>query len=356
MSPRVHPKPCSSAASTCPAPPRRVGRESSPRATGLSRSRPAPPPTRARPAAADERGLQLAGLLVFLDPPKPDAAAALQRLAGLGIAVKIVTGDNPAVATKVCRDLGLGRGGAMTGADVDALTTTALATAIARPPCSPGSAPKHKARIVAGPTPQRRRRRLPRRRRQRRARPARRRRRHLRRLGNRRRQGRRRRASCWRRTSTSSPTASAKGRRIFANTIKYVLMGTSSNFGNMFSAAGRVDLPVVPADAAVADPAQQPALRHQPAGHPHRQRRRGTAAPPIALGHRLHPPVHDLLRPDQLGLRLRHLRRDALGLPRRRHRNSAPAGSSSPWRPRPWSSSRSAPAASRSSAATPACR
>ena len=31
------------------------------------------------------------------------------------------------------------------------------------------------------------------------------------------------------------------GRRIFANTIKYVLMGTSSNFGNMFSAAGGVD-------------------------------------------------------------------------------------------------------------------
>ena len=35
-----------------------------------------------------------------------------------------------------------------------------------------------------------------------------------------------------------------EGRRIFANTIKYVLMGTSSNFGNMFSAGGRVALPV----------------------------------------------------------------------------------------------------------------
>ncbi|MFI6359428.1 hypothetical protein ACIBJF_44175 [Streptomyces sp. NPDC050743] len=39
----------------------------------------------------------------------------------------------------------------------------------------------------------------------------------------------------------------AEGRRIFANTIKYVLMGTSSNFGNMFSAAGpSLFLPFLP--------------------------------------------------------------------------------------------------------------
>ena len=43
---------------------------------------------------------------------------------------------------------------------------------------------------------------------------------------------------CWTRTSACSPTACMEGRRIFANTLKYVLMATSSNFGNMFSAAG----------------------------------------------------------------------------------------------------------------------
>ena len=42
---------------------------------------------------------------------------------------------------------------------------------------------------------------------------------------------------CWRRISGVLATGVAEGRRIFANTIKYVLMGTSSNFGNMFSAA-----------------------------------------------------------------------------------------------------------------------
>ncbi len=55
----------------------------------------------------DERGLSLLGLLVFLDPPKDGAADALRRLANLGIAVKVVTGDNAAVAVKVCHDLGL---------------------------------------------------------------------------------------------------------------------------------------------------------------------------------------------------------------------------------------------------------
>ena len=64
-----------------------------------------------------------------------------------------------------------------------------------------------------------------------------------------------------------------EGRRIFANTLKYVLMATSSNFGNMFSAAGASlflsFLPMLPSP----DPAEQPALRRRPAGHPHRRGR-----------------------------------------------------------------------------------
>ena len=68
---------------------------------------------------ADEHGLAFRGLLVFLDPPKPDARAALERLAGLGVTVKILTGDNPVVAAKVCADLGLPAGQVATGADID---------------------------------------------------------------------------------------------------------------------------------------------------------------------------------------------------------------------------------------------
>jgi P-type Mg2+ transporter len=190
-----------------------------------------------QPTADDERGLRLAGLLVFLDPPKPDAAEALRRLAGLGIAVKVITGDNPAVAIKVCRDLGLGDGGALTGTDLDTLDDSQLAAAIAHTTVFARVSPEDKARIVRA---------------QRRsgggvaflgdgvndALAL-----HAADVG----------------ISVDSATDVAKdaadvilldkdlnvladgvteGRRIFANTLKYVLMGTSSNFGNMFSAAG----------------------------------------------------------------------------------------------------------------------
>jgi Mg2+-importing ATPase len=189
------------------------------------------------PTPADEHDLGLVGFLVFLDPPKPDAAKALRRLAGLGIAVKVITGDNPVVAVKVCHDLGLSHGDTMTGTQVAALDDGALAEAITHTTVFARVSPQDKARIVR----------------------------------------------VQRRTgggvafmgdgvndalalhaadvgiSVDSATDVAKdaadvillekdldvladgvaeGRRIFANTIKYVLMGTSSNFGNMFSAAG----------------------------------------------------------------------------------------------------------------------
>ena len=187
--------------------------------------------------ADDEHDLRLAGLLVFLDAPKASAAPALARLANLGVAVKIVTGDNATVAAKVCTDLGLPVGGALSGADIDRLDDKQLAAIIPTTTVFARVSPEHKARIVR-----------------------------IQRLtgvdvaflgdgvndalalhaadvG----------------ISVDSATDVAKdaadvillekdldvladgiveGRRIFANTIKYVLMGTSSNFGNMFSAAG----------------------------------------------------------------------------------------------------------------------
>jgi Mg2+-importing ATPase len=188
-------------------------------------------------SAADEHGMQLAGLLVFLDPPKQDAAESLQRLASLGIAVKVVTGDNPAVAVKVCRDLGLDGGGALTGTELDALDDTQLAAVIPATTVFARVSPEHKARIVRA---------------QRRsgggvaflgdgvndALAL-----HAADVG----------ISVDSATDVAKDAADvillkkdlsvladgvAEGRRIFANTIKYVLMGTSSNFGNMFSAAG----------------------------------------------------------------------------------------------------------------------
>ncbi len=189
------------------------------------------------PAVGDERDLHLTGLLVFLDPPKLDSAEALRRLGDLGIAVKVVTGDNPAVAVKVCRDLGLDAGGTLTGTDIDGLDDTQLAAAIPATTVFARVSPEHKARIVrtqrlsgggvaflgdgvndALAL-------------------------HAADVG----------ISVESATDVAKDAADvillekdldvladgvAEGRRIFANTIKYVLMGTSSNFGNMFSAAG----------------------------------------------------------------------------------------------------------------------
>ncbi|MFE8948486.1 magnesium-translocating P-type ATPase [Streptomyces sp. NPDC007856] len=207
-------------------------------------TRPAQPATAL--SAADERDLRLAGLLVFLDPPKPDASEALRQLDALGITVKILTGDNPTVAAKVCHDLGLTDAAVLTGTDLDAMDDERLTAAIRDTTVFARVSPEHKARIVR----------------------------------------------IQRKTggdvaflgdgvndalalhaadvgiSVDSATDVAKdaadvillekdlgvladgvaeGRRIFANTIKYVLMGTSSNFGNMFSAAGAsLFLPFLP--------------------------------------------------------------------------------------------------------------
>jgi len=56
---------------------------------------------------ADESDLVLLGYIAFFDPPKDSAVAALQNLKRMGTAVKILTGDNELVARKVCRDVGI---------------------------------------------------------------------------------------------------------------------------------------------------------------------------------------------------------------------------------------------------------
>ena len=174
---------------------------------------------------------------MFRDPPRADAADALKRLAALGIRVKIATGDNARVAEKVCADLALPSGGTLTGAEIDGMDDERLAAAVADATIFARISPEQKARIVAL----------------------------LRHSG---------RAvgflgdgvndalalhaadvgiSVETATDIAKDAADvllleknldvladgvAEGRRTFANTIKYVLMGTSSNFGNMFSAAG----------------------------------------------------------------------------------------------------------------------
>jgi Mg2+-importing ATPase len=184
--------------------------------------------------ADDEHDLTLAGYLVFLDQPKASAAGSIARLARLGIAVKVVTGDNARVAETVCRRLGLDSGGTLTGSDLDTLDDPHLVTAVKDTTIFARVSPEQKARILRA---------------QRTAGSA------VAFLGD----GVNDALALHNADvgiSVDSATDVAKdaadiilldrdldvladgvaeGRRIFANTIKYVLMGTSSNFGNMFS-------------------------------------------------------------------------------------------------------------------------
>ncbi|MEU6716987.1 magnesium-translocating P-type ATPase [Nonomuraea sp. NPDC046802] len=89
----------------------------------------------------EEHGLDLAGFVTLVDEPSPEAADALAVLARRGITPKVLTGDHPAAAARVCRDLGLEVGAVI---DADELTPEAVqrATVIAR--CTA----EHKARVV----------------------------------------------------------------------------------------------------------------------------------------------------------------------------------------------------------------
>lgn len=186
--------------------------------------------------ADDECGLALDGFLVFADEPKAAARDSLAQLAALGIELKVATGDNPKVAEKVCADLGLPSKGTITGAEMDALNDARFDDAARGNTIFARISPEQKARLIVS----------------------------LRRTG---------RSVAFLgdgvndalalhaadvgiSVDTAADVAKdaadvvllekdlgvlalgvAEGRRIFANTIKYVLMGTSSNFGNMFSAA-----------------------------------------------------------------------------------------------------------------------
>ena len=190
----------------------------------------------ATPARDDEHDLKFAGFLTFVDQPKSSAGPAIARLNALGIEVKIITGDNGTVAATVCREIGVEPGSVLTGPEIEAMDDAALAAAVTRTKVFARVSPDQKSRII----------------------------------------------KVTRRTgvdvaflgdgvndavalhhadvgiSVDSATDVAKdaadivllekdldvladgvaeGRRVFANTIKYVLMATSSNFGNMFSAA-----------------------------------------------------------------------------------------------------------------------
>lgn len=195
---------------------------------------------------ADERSLTLAGFLAFGDPPRPDAAASIAALRRDGVEVKIITGDSDLVSGRICEQVGLNPGKIVLGADLEKMTDAALGhiaeqtTVFAR--VSPAQknriimALKHRSHVVGymgdgiNDAPSL----------------------HAADVG----------------ISVSTAVDIARdaadiilmepglqvlhagileGRRAFGNVMKYLLMGTSSNFGNMLSMAGAsLFLPFLP--------------------------------------------------------------------------------------------------------------
>ncbi|MCT9079573.1 magnesium-translocating P-type ATPase [Streptomyces fulvoviolaceus] len=100
---------------------------------------------------ADEHGLTFRGFVTFTDALAPTAADALKALAGQGVTVKVLTGDHPGTAVRVCHDLDIAvpRNGVLTAGRIDRLDDTELAEAAARTTVFARCAPEHKARIAA---------------------------------------------------------------------------------------------------------------------------------------------------------------------------------------------------------------
>jgi Mg2+-importing ATPase len=194
----------------------------------------------------DESDLIFAGFVLFLDPPKETAGAALASLAELGVTVKVITGDNEHITAHVCEAIGLSAQTLLMGSELAALSDEALAARVQTVNVFCRVNPAQKARIIGA----------------------------LRRSGHV--------VGYLGDGINDAPSLHAadvglsvdgaadvakeaaaiillrndlgvvadgvrEGRRTFANIMKYVMMGTSSNFGNMFSMAGGVlFLPFLP--------------------------------------------------------------------------------------------------------------
>jgi len=194
----------------------------------------------------DERALVLKGYVAFLDPPKKTAGPAIEALHKHGVAVKILTGDNQLISRKVCGDVGLAADPMLLGGDVEKMSDAELADTAGKTTLFARLSPAHKQRVIRAlqskghvvgfmgdginDAP---------------ALKA---------------------ADIGISVDTATDIAKEsadlillekdlmvlqggviEGRKVFANIIKYIRMGASSNFGNMFSVLGAsAFLPFIP--------------------------------------------------------------------------------------------------------------
>jgi len=183
---------------------------------------------------SDESNMTFVGYVSFIDPPKESTREALEQAEALGVEIKILTGDNELVTTRICERVGLKVKGVLMGQDVDSMSDDELARRAEQATVCARLSPDQKDRVISA----------------------------LKRSGhvvgymgdgiND--------APSLRAADVGVSVSNAvdvareaadiillqegldvletgivEGRKTFANTLKYIMMGTSSNFGNMFS-------------------------------------------------------------------------------------------------------------------------
>ncbi|MBN9660105.1 MAG: magnesium-translocating P-type ATPase [Acidobacteria bacterium] len=197
-------------------------------------------------SVADECELILAGFVAFLDPPKESAAPAIRALKEHGVSVKILTGDNEVVTRKICTEVGIAAGRILLGREIARMDDEALGKVVEETAVFAKVSPLEKARVISALKAQ----------------------------------GHvvgflgdgindaaaLREADIGISVNTAVDVAKEsadiillekslmvleegvlEGRRTFGNIVKYIRMGTSSNFGNMLSVLGAsVWLPFLP--------------------------------------------------------------------------------------------------------------
>ena len=193
-----------------------------------------------------EADMTFSGFLVFFDPPKPNIIETITSLKNLGVALKVITGDNRLVAVNISQQMGLSNTKILTGSDIRQLSDGALLNQVADVDVFAEIEPNQKERIILA----------------------------LRKAGN---------VVGYMGDGINDASALhaadvgisvdgaadvakdaadivllendlgvlvqgvREGRATFANTLKYVFMATSANFGNMFSMAGvSLILPFLP--------------------------------------------------------------------------------------------------------------
>ena len=96
----------------------------------------------------DECELELIGFMSFLDPPKEDVKEVLKELHEMGVEVKVITGDNEFVAKKICSDVGLEVKGILLGHEMVSMTDDALRSRVERTTIFARFSPDQKNRVI----------------------------------------------------------------------------------------------------------------------------------------------------------------------------------------------------------------